>query len=938
MSDLIAEHPRTLLVVGYSESDALIVNEIIAPLDSAWRVTRIGPSVTGPDDIKATADLVLPILALDVQHSEEASAWHPISFVAQRDIGHALAGERLGAADVTACPQLGEVQLVLDGLRRDNAVVLNGKSGGGKSITAYQALKQLSDEGYEVLRLRDDARKRTLNKWLLDLAVFPQRKVLLVDDAQDLSGDVVRELAETATDDQRVLVVGVDHIAGGVTTYEISDVAAVGTLADATRTRAKEIGPKVSAMDDRVGEGLGEEHLDWRIDEAALATNAWHFFYTLTGGWRRTTRDALDLRSHDRADVALLIVAVAQIASVDAGATIEHLTDFAKGIHRDRTWLEACVSLLRERHLIVENDGVFRCVHLRAAWTLLDWMLHPPTVSFPAQQNVVIPPIKSAATADAVSTLGSRSHNPAVSPPPDLPATEINADRQITADLFCLALDSSSTSLRGAAWLLGRNHRTETRWMLRKYGVQTPDRNRTLVERALQARTPADAGMAAQLLERLLVVDEDELIAIVRDSPATILQWVQTVTPENGWAIGDLISSLSSQDKVFTEQALSTVDPDRLAGLIPTGGWPHIYSTTRAVGRITQGGGPALIRKVGAAFDPQAFIELAKSPPESLDDVDELLHTMAYTNRELGFVLFENLIPFIAGEISQNPPVRSQQIFETWAFLLGFAPRFLRGRNSPHAIERRLARKFVQALDVASFAAALSDPRDDWTWHNFESFIFFMWEANEQTVRSIANAMDVGALGARIESSLPSPSMHHLFAVEVLYDYRPAEAIQLLEAYEADYQSLNPMLAMMVPELAIRLLRRGLPLDLGLALQHWDTAGSIVAKIAALDPQIADELIRANQTGFIAGLAGNFSDPFEGLTEWLRVCDEYAAGSVDDVIRDLPANAVTSWSKALRKPARRREIGPLVLRAATSAGLAGSEAQGLMLRFPGLTK
>ncbi|MFE9976837.1 hypothetical protein ACFYRD_40665 [Streptomyces hirsutus] len=239
---LVTDHPRTLLVVGYSERDRVVVDQLIAPLDQGWRVCRLGPDASGSDDIPATADTALPALARETRQREAASAWHTVPFKGRRDISHALAGERLGPSDVEACPRLPEVALLVEALRRDHAVVLNGDSGCGKSITAYQALSDLIEDGYEVLRLRDNARQRNLRQWMADLSLYPHRKALLIDDAQDLPADLVRELAETATNDQLVLVVGVDHIAGGVTTYRISDIAAVGTLARDMRKRADESG------------------------------------------------------------------------------------------------------------------------------------------------------------------------------------------------------------------------------------------------------------------------------------------------------------------------------------------------------------------------------------------------------------------------------------------------------------------------------------------------------------------------------------------------------------------------------------------------------------------------------------------------------------------------------------------------------------------------
>jgi hypothetical protein len=113
-----------------------------------------------------------------------------------RTIEAALRGERLNPSDVDACPPLDEVGIITDALRADRAVVLNGPTGSGKSVSAYQALHRLAADGFEILLLRDDAHAGDISQWLTDLRSFPWPKVLFVDDAQDLAPDTVRELAE----------------------------------------------------------------------------------------------------------------------------------------------------------------------------------------------------------------------------------------------------------------------------------------------------------------------------------------------------------------------------------------------------------------------------------------------------------------------------------------------------------------------------------------------------------------------------------------------------------------------------------------------------------------------------------------------------------------------------------------------------------------------
>jgi hypothetical protein len=158
LAELADEYPRTLIVVGYSESDRAVVDNLITPLDTRWRTCRCGPHVEGTDDIVGTADEVLTALAKPLAQREDSCVWKVVTFTKQRGIDAALEGRRLSAADVTACPTLPEVDLVADALLRTFAVVINGASGSGKSITAYQVANRLRQKGYEILRLRDRGR------------------------------------------------------------------------------------------------------------------------------------------------------------------------------------------------------------------------------------------------------------------------------------------------------------------------------------------------------------------------------------------------------------------------------------------------------------------------------------------------------------------------------------------------------------------------------------------------------------------------------------------------------------------------------------------------------------------------------------------------------------------------------------------------------------
>lgn len=445
VSLLAGGHARTLMVVGYSEGDQVVVDQLLKPLDTSWRTIRVGPAATGEDDLPAGAEEALPLLAEPFARREDDAAWHPVTYTGSRDIRAALSGERLGPRDVDACPELAEVDLLVRTLRTDRAVVLNGPTGSGKSITAYQALRRIADDGFETLRLRDDARGRGLRTWLADLAAFPRPKVLLLDDAQDMSPDTVRELAEHADADTLVLVVGIDHVAGGVRTVRLGTHAAVARLAWWVRQERQWVFPLVHALDDQVGAHPNDFFFDRRVDIAEWRQAAWQFFYTLTGGWRRMRRAALELRDHDRADLGLLAVAVAQIASVDSGVRRESLTPLAALLGRDDTWLDRSLGELARRRLVIDSEGRLRCAHLQSAYTLLAWMVHTAPWRSPPFTRPVVPPIASAAAIPTPTSPTLTEDGPVA---PDLPRAEMDADRDAVCALVAAQLDSPETPLR----------------------------------------------------------------------------------------------------------------------------------------------------------------------------------------------------------------------------------------------------------------------------------------------------------------------------------------------------------------------------------------------------------------------------------------------------------------------------------------------------------
>jgi len=186
----------------------------------------------------------------------EYRGWEYVTYETQRGLGNALMGRQLGPSDVEACPQLPEVTTVLQHLTVTSNATIKGKSGSGKTITAYQAAYAMYKQGWKVLRLAEP--HHPADELIDGISHLPQRAVLILDNAQSLASGFVRHLLERSTDNLAVIIVSTDDLVHPLDSISIASSQAVAVLAEAARSRKKEILPIIQTLDPRIGEGLLE--------------------------------------------------------------------------------------------------------------------------------------------------------------------------------------------------------------------------------------------------------------------------------------------------------------------------------------------------------------------------------------------------------------------------------------------------------------------------------------------------------------------------------------------------------------------------------------------------------------------------------------------------------------------------------------------------------
>lgn len=375
----LGAHPRTLLILGYSGSDAHVAQTLLEPLQVKWPVHQISPSAHGEDGVPTTADHAAATLVENLLSPTSTAGWRYVIFDRGRDFTAALRGERLRPSDVDACPELPHAQALADRLAAGRYATLSGGSGTGKSITAFHAARRLNQDGWTVVELA-----RTGVATADDVRAFTALSgpvLAVVDDAQAVDPGVVANFGAAVDDSHAVLLVSTERLEGH-NDETVSEIRAKEQIYEYCVVHVAEVGPRLTALDDRVGNGMMSEPPLQRLRAAnASSRDPWSFMFVASGGERRMENIIGRLIEGPPNALLLAAIAAGQIASQDAGVSRNDiLHDIALAapdafgppgnISDEAAFTEALATVQSER-IVRENRGQLRTAHIRVAQNAL---------------------------------------------------------------------------------------------------------------------------------------------------------------------------------------------------------------------------------------------------------------------------------------------------------------------------------------------------------------------------------------------------------------------------------------------------------------------------------------------------------------------------------------------------------------------------------------
>ena len=786
--------------------------------------------------------------------------WEYVTYETQRGLGNALMSRQLGPSDVETCPQLPEVATVLQHLMVTSSTIIKGKSGSGKTITAYQAAYAMYKQGWKVFRLAEP--RHPADELIDGINHLPQRAVLLLDNAQSLDPGFVRHLLERSTDNLAVIIVSTDDIVHPLDSISIASSRAVAVLAQEFRSRKKEILPIIQKLNQRhIGEGFLDIPLERVIEEAAKSETPWQFNFVLTGGERYANNIVATLREINRADLLLVVIAAGQILTLDEGVSRTWLEQAVQLLGRNQNWLEESLQVLQE-HRAIFGKHYYHCSHLRFSM----YVLH---------------------------VICSQSGD---------------AEWDNLMTMFGEILTWQSIPLRGISWFLNELRFYDIFAYQRRYNtVITDSRWQQIFERCWGATSDEERRDAAFVLNALIDWYPPHRQAVIENAPL-LVQWIEQAEGHASSGIGTLLNSLGQgreDAKQMTEMMCEQIDPHVIATKLSQVKWSAVVGWSHLVGRLSW----AASKNWYKQFERIADLSFIESLVDTMTITDicafsELLKNTCGYHPEKLLGAYEKAIPTLVEAFHANITEAYRDAQDGIWSILGYG---IFRRRAPSAYQRRVAKKLVNALQPQILAKALSGaPRRDWsTWADILQFIKQVSAKQAAEIAKLIDFIQLDGSAQDLWKQTPHELLQLILSLAILPDCNPARSWVTRHADELG--ELSVVLAYVTPQIVVEKLRAGNRLPLRLFWPELTTLA--LHAIATIDSPLAIQIVEGSITNIAEDLSELQPHNCEGAAKLLKYLHSLSPTVFSRIIKEVnPEKARKNWGWCLQEKTESKKV------------------------------
>ncbi len=781
------------------------------------------------------------------------SEWLQETFGEARDLGPALMGRSLGPADVSACPELPQVERLWCELEGGFSARLVGTPGAGKSVCALQLAKRAHDQGWRVVRLKDP------DISALQLTRDAQPTLHIIDDAHLTDARLLR-LAEEQTSSTRWLLSAhtvSDDKAALPGTVRINPEQAVAVIAAGLRANLKETQRIVQRVDDRVGDGIGDEWIEHRLAAAEKAERPWQFSFILGGGWRRASQSAEDARGAG-ADLILAAAAMHQLASRDARTSATDLQPLSDAAGIEAALQSQAIDWLVGHRLFLARDDL-RCPHQRLA-------------------SVLIARILEGQTKEGRNAIGAMLNH--IIAAPHYPLSGLSVLLQ---------------ELRMMGEFPGR-------WTRLVDKALWPP----LIARCWTAELPEDRRGAGWLLSELQSYVDDWATATTKGYEDTAAHWYSEPVPGSAYSIGHLLGQISMKDNDLARSIVARADPIKVAAAVSQ---RDAVLACEVAGMLYSSAGcrpDDWKERYLAAVDRASCLAMIRAWPRDhyLSAAGSFCQLFTWDDEAFGLDLIEALIPAIEDELRAQPFHNFHELHDmVWhALRLVDSLGIYAGKKGPTSRMRAIGAKMAACWTPA----ALADQVSSISRREFQSawrLLEFIREVSKRRFEATVALID----WKRIDQTIGDlwSQMDHEIEVFLQVCFQASVAripIRAMIANNLDRTpTLSVRLAMLAPEAAVDQITAGR--SVGLAAYghfHWRMSAAVVAQLADTHPNLIEPLVAPHEAVASEQLSKKSQPFFDEPLLFLRLIWQLAPASFERIMGGIdPSRAEVGWRAAL---------------------------------------
>jgi hypothetical protein len=846
INQLAASKPRTLIIIGYSEKDEIIVNKIITPNERRWKVFRISPDAKGLTSIICTAEDALDVISNKLIRKTKGY-WEHMDFSKQRDLGPAILGYKLTPSDVGACPRLPQILEAKLKLDVAHSVLIKGAPGCGKSITAYQIAYDFSKEGWEAVRLcaSDSNRLRSI-----ELSDTLYKTIYVIDDAQQLKQGIISRMLESSNERSKVVITQTIDFNLPFESITISEIQSVKTLYEEYLKRRNEVLAIVKKYDSSIGDSYMDTPIEWRLKDAANKESPWLFNYTLRGGWKQVKSQFLAAKEVERADILIAMIALKQIISLDKSVNRVWLYGNISRFKKDTKWCDRVLSYLYLSKIIIDTNKI-RTLHLESAKRMIANFL------LESSQD----------------------------------------ERKIFNSMIQDEFISHNCPLRGISWFLNSLNTYECSHNL-FYSLLTPYIVSKIIERCFKVNLSEDQASAAYVMDFIAGRKYGSLTfkEIIKNYPI-LYEWIENVDGKTAYAYSNVLNNIYNEDRMLKKRFVSKLNVNKITKQIATITESDMYSWGRFINRLSISQSKKWLSDFYEKL-PHDNINttIQKTSYNNIGGLVELLCGLYSLNCEYAYSKLKECLPVLKKGFEKD-------LSATWAeldpiFSLYFFGFNCLSKTRPNKIQRKTAKSIVALISEDSLSKCITEgiPRD---WERIYYLVYLIDMYDKQKLINAIMNVDLNILDQTTIGlwKIQTRELILLCSILAVDDYEPAN--EWIYKHRNDIDILCMPLALTSPKTAEYLLATNHQVKL-CQNRWWETSAKAVSRLNSYSKKLALSVIKQNQKEISEHLTKLQPIDCECIYLFIKAIKKVGISLANEIFDNIDIeNANSNWRKCI---------------------------------------